>query len=495
MRRPCFFGGGFYKSPYKNGGEYERINNIGVMDSNDYTRYGFVFVTFTMIIDLIICMLSFWLFSWLYNGLLDNDILQSSLMIAVIYASCLIHGGVVLHKRAVMDFNVLLIVMRNITFFAIVSYVIMTLGGFLMLPLLWSLLFYIVVAVCSLSFRLSLRYFIKKLRRTKSFVRNVVFIGASKNNMEMYEAMKNSVGGGFAAVGYFDDALNPEMPAECSYLGSPDDVIDYLKAHPMVHELYYGIVPVDKKKVLRIANYCFNHFVRCYIVPSVESSFSQRMYYNSMGNIVFISFFREPLMRVENRFLKRAFDILISFIFLVTLFPIIFVVVAIISSITMPGPIFFRQKRTGINGRDFYCWKFRSMKVNKDADNMQATKDDPRKTKWGDIMRRTNIDELPQFFNVLRGDMSLVGPRPHMLKHTEEYSALIDKYKIRHFVKPGITGWSQVTGFRGETKELAQMEGRIRGDIWYLEHWSIWLDIYIMYKTIANVIVGDKNAY
>ena len=133
--------------------------------------------------------------------------------------------------------------------------------------------------------------------------------------------------------------------------------------------------------------------------------------------------------------------------------------------------------------------------VEPEADTLQATKDDPRKTKWGNIMRKTNIDELPQFINVLLGDMSIVGPRPHMLKHTEEYSKLINKYMVRHLVKPGITGWSQVTGYRGETKELKDMEGRIRGDIWYIEHWSFGLDLFIIYKTVANVIQGEKNAY
>ena len=132
-----------------------------------------------------------------------------------------------------------------------------------------------------------------------------------------------------------------------------------------------------------------------------------------------------------------------------TVFPFIYIAVAIITKLTMPGPVFFRQKRNGLNGEEFYCIKFRSMKVNDDSDKVQCTKDDPRKTKWGDIMRKTNIDELPQFINVLKGDMSIVGPRPHMLKHTEEYSKLIDKYMLRHIVKPGITGWSQVTGFRG----------------------------------------------
>ena len=135
------------------------------------------------------------------------------------------------------------------------------------------------------------------------------------------------------------------------------------------------------------------------------------------------------------------------------------------------------------------------MRVNKDSDKVQATLNDPRKTRLGNFMRKTSIDELPQFINVLLGDMSVVGPRPHMLKHTEEYSKLIDKYMVRHFIKPGVTGWAQTHGFRGETKELSQMEGRVQSDIWYMEHWTIWLDLYIIYKTIANVIVGEKNAY
>ena len=135
------------------------------------------------------------------------------------------------------------------------------------------------------------------------------------------------------------------------------------------------------------------------------------------------------------------------------------------------------------------------MKVNKESETLQDTLNDPRKTKIGEFMRRTNIDELPQFINVLLGDMSIVGPRPHMLKHTEEYSKIINKYMVRHFIKPGITGWAQVTGFRGETRELEDMEGRVKADIWYMEHWSFLLDLYIMYKTVANVLRKDKQAY
>ena len=239
-----------------------------------------------------------------------------------------------------------------------------------------------------------------------------------------------------------------------------------------------------------------NNVVHFYSVPNVSNYLHHRMYFNMIGSVPYLSFFRDPLSSsVQNRVIKRTFDIVFSLTFLCTLFPIVLLVVAVITKITMPGPLFFRQKRNGLNDKVFYCIKFRSMKVNDDADKVQATKDDPRKTKWGNIMRKTNIDELPQFINVLLGDMSVVGPRPHMLKHTEEYSQLIDKYMVRHFVRPGITGWSQVTGFRGETKELSQMEGRVKGDIWYIEHWTFWLDLYIIFKTIANAIRGEKEAY
>ena len=195
-----------------------------------------------------------------------------------------------------------------------------------------------------------------------------------------------------------------------------------------------------------------------------------------------------------NRIFKRSVDICLSVLFLIPTV-LLMPVIALIVKRQSPGPLFFRQLRTGLDGRQFYCYKFRSMHVNKEADSRQATKDDPRKFPFGDFMRKTNIDELPQFWNVLVGDMSIVGPRPHMLVHTEQYDKLIDKYMVRHFVKPGITGWAQVTGFRGETPELWQMEGRVERDIWYIQHWSFWLDLRIIWMTVKTIFVRDKNAY
>ena len=182
---------------------------------------------------------------------------------------------------------------------------------------------------------------------------------------------------------------------------------------------------------------------------------------------------------------------------MIILFSIPMLVVAILVKATSEGPLIFKQERIGLGGKPFLMYKFRSMAVQKATEEQKAwtTPNDPRVTPVGKFIRKTSLDELPQFFNVLKGDMSLVGPRPHMLKHTEEYSHLINKYMVRHFVKPGITGWAQVTGFRGETKELWQMEGRVQRDIWYIEHWTFLLDLYIMYKTVYNVIRGDKEAY
>jgi putative colanic acid biosynthesis UDP-glucose lipid carrier transferase len=159
------------------------------------------------------------------------------------------------------------------------------------------------------------------------------------------------------------------------------------------------------------------------------------------------------------------------------------------------GPIFFKQKRTGKNNQTFSCLKFRSMRMNNEADSRQATKEDMRITKIGKFIRKTSLDEFPQFLNVLKGEMSLVGPRPHMVKHTNDYSQIVEQYMIRHFLKPGITGWAQINGFRGEITDTNQIKLRVRNDLWYLENWNIWLDIRILFLTIYTIFKGDKNAY
>jgi len=196
-----------------------------------------------------------------------------------------------------------------------------------------------------------------------------------------------------------------------------------------------------------------------------------------------------------NRFIKRVFDIGFSLFVILFVFSWLFPILAILIKTSSPGPIFFVQTRSGRDNEPFNCYKFRSMRVNSDSDSKQATKDDVRKTKVGAFLRRTNLDELPQFFNVILGNMTIVGPRPHMLKHTEEYSKLIDQFMVRHFLKPGITGWAQVNGLRGETKTTEDMLQRVEADVWYLENWSFLLDLKIIFLTFYGTFKGDKNAF
>ena len=276
---------------------------------------------------------------------------------------------------------------------------------------------------------------------------------------------------------------------------SVDEALPWLKRHP-VNEVYCCL-STDRylEEIFPIMDYCENNFVRFYYVPNLRNYMKRAMNLELLGNVPILYIREEPLRQVSNRFVKRAFDVTVSGVFLCTLFPFVYLFVALGIKLTSKGPVFFIQERSGENGRTFGCIKFRSMRVNDEADRVQATKNDPRKTRFGSFLRKSSIDELPQFINVLKGEMSIVGPRPHMLQHTELYSKLVNKYMVRHLIKPGITGWAQVTGYRGETHELSQMEGRVRRDIWYLENWSLLLDIRIMLLTVWNALKRDENAY
>lgn len=194
------------------------------------------------------------------------------------------------------------------------------------------------------------------------------------------------------------------------------------------------------------------------------------------------------------RMLKRGFDILFSLCFLCLVFPFVLLTVFVLTECTMPGRLFFVQKRTGLNGKTFKCYKFRTMRQNAQSDVLQATKGDERVTRWGYIMRKTSLDETPQFINVLLGDMSIVGPRPHMLKHTDEFTEMVDGYMLRHQVKPGVTGWSQVNGYRGEIRKVEDIQNRVKFDLWYIDNWSFFLDLRIILKTMALCFGNDRHA-
>lgn len=450
--------------------------------------------------DLVACNGLFWLLrnvfeSTGYNCMLHVEATKIFIVLTLCYMVVAMKLGFVTHRRKVYAYQVVTHVLKTVVWYAIVLGIVITLGEIMKLRTWFFASYLISCLLAMIVLRISIRMVVKRMRVSGRNGRQVVFVGSQRNMRELYHEMMDDSANGYRVAGYFDFERNEEFPEGVLYLGGPEEVEWYLKANPEVQYLFCGLPSKDSKVIVRIIDYCENHLVHFYSVPNVHNYLQNRVHLNMIGEVPVLSLHNLALERPENKILKRAFDIVFSLLFLCTLFPFVFVLVAVVTKLTMPGPIFFRQKRNGLNDKEFYCLKFRSMKVNAQADTAQASKNDPRKTRWGEIMRKTSIDELPQFINVLLGDMSVVGPRPHMLKHTEEYSRLINKYMVRHFVKPGITGWSQVTGFRGETKELKDMEGRIRGDIWYLEHWSFILDLYIIYKTVANVFKGDKQAY
>lgn len=343
--------------------------------------------------------------------------------------------------------------------------------------------------------RLAERNIIKYFRRVGWNTRTVTFIGNNKELSRVYDELMNDPTKGYRMLGYYAD--NRFEYARIPWLGTLRELLEKAEkgqAPELGDELYVSLSRKDKATIRRLSQLCDSQVTRFFYVPVSVETLGLNLQREYLSDVELFTTHESPLESVVNRALKRAFDIFIALVALALtglLMPIIYIVVKLQS----PGPIFFKQLRTGMDGKEFYCYKFRSMHVNKDADKLQATKDDPRKFPFGNLMRKTNLDEFPQFWNVLKGDMSVIGPRPHMLVHTEQYSHLIREYMVRHFVKPGVTGWAQVTGYRGETKELWQMEERVRRDIWYIENWSIWLDILIVWLTFKTFFVHDKNAY
>lgn len=263
-----------------------------------------------------------------------------------------------------------------------------------------------------------------------------------------------------------------------------------------VKDLYVSVPPERMSKIHHLVKEADKQCLRLKFIPDIAGSLAAPYTIKYMGGeFPIITLRHEPLEEVGNRFKKRAFDLIFSTLVIVFLLSWLYPIIALLIKLQGKGPVLFKQERSGRNDEPFWCYKFRSMTVNTASDSQQATKNDSRITPIGAFLRRTSLDELPQFFNVFQGNMSVVGPRPHMLKHTEEYRAIIGQYMVRQFLKPGITGWAQVNGYRGETTQPGSMEGRVKYDIWYLEHWTWALDIKIVFLTAFNIIKGEDNAY
>nr|WP_255481752.1 exopolysaccharide biosynthesis polyprenyl glycosylphosphotransferase [Flavobacterium sp. xlx-221] len=272
------------------------------------------------------------------------------------------------------------------------------------------------------------------------------------------------------------------------------DIVNFCKRNN-IEEVYLSLERTTTKQVTTFINYVDNNFKLLKFLPSKKDLLSANLKVDYYGVIPVMSSRTTPLDDPLNQFLKRIFDIFFSTFVIVLIMSWLMPLVAILIKIESKGPIFFKQKRHGLDYNEFDCYKFRSMYVNDNADVEEATKNDPRITKIGAFIRRTSIDEMPQFFNVFIGNMSVVGPRPHMINFTEKYATKVNKFNVRHFIKPGITGMAQTHGYRGEIEKDSDIINRIKYDIYYMESWSLLLDLKIIYLTIKNAINGEKKAY
>ena len=419
-------------------------------------------------------------------------ILLMSIIIATFMFPTVIHRRM-MKTGAIMKRNAFL-VLATMVIFVFTCRMLSSSGNYIVFGVVYGFVLWLSI----MTLRFLERAIIKKSRSEGKNSRTLVFLGNDPANLIVYNELMADPATGYRVLGYFSDSIIENAPATLPKLGSRDDFRKLMDDYPncgfAFEELYCSLSHSEADELRQIMQFCDKNVIRFFYVPRIFSNLQLSLKPEKFGDTVIFTNHHEPLMLLGNRVMKRLFDIAFSTVVLVMLSPL-FPILALIIKMQSKGPVFFKQLRTGLNGESFMCYKFRSMHVNADADRVQATKHDPRKFPFGEFMRKTNLDELPQFLNVLKGDMSIVGPRPHMIFHTEKYSALIGKYMVRHFSKPGITGYAQVTGFRGETEELWQMEGRIQKDIWYIENWSMWLDIKIIFKTALTIIFPDKAAY
>ena len=334
-------------------------------------------------------------------------------------------------------------------------------------------------------------FLLKEYRSLGNNSRTTIVVGfddSSKNIIKLFKSKSNL---GYNYLGFFSDKKTKNK----EFLGKVEAVFNYV-AHNDVDEIYCSLSSLDKEEIKQINKFAINKDIVLKLIPNTTELFSKNQsveYYDDALMVLNVN--KLPFEFTENFYIKRVFDIFFSIFVCITILSWLMPVLWILVKLESKGPLVFKQGREGINGKEFVCYKFRSMKVNEQSDKVHATKNDVRVTKIGAFLRKTSVDELPQFINVLFGDMSVVGPRPHLESLSLEYQKDVDDYLKRHIVKPGITGLAQISGYRGEVKRSSDIKNRVRLDIFYIENWSFLLDVKIIIQTVLNIFKGEEKAY
>lgn len=345
---------------------------------------------------------------------------------------------------------------------------------------------YLIFTILILVWRSVWHYLIRYYRIKGFNIRRVVIIGKGDLSDSLAQYFKEAPELGYQLVGVVD---NHDQADE--RLNNFEDFALSKEA-----DIVFCCLPnLNDDQVKDVIDFAENNLIKVNLISQFSRLSNYNLSIEQFGSIPIINVNAIPLDSIVNRFIKRTFDIVFSSVFIILIFSWLVPVIGLLIKMESKGPIFFKQKRHGKDNNYFLCWKFRTMAFQKNAEFKQATKDDNRITKIGAVLRKTSIDELPQFINVFLGDMSVVGPRPHPIKLNEEFQPKIDRFWQRHAVKPGITGLAQAKGFRGETAELSDMSGRVKLDRFYVKNWSLILDFKIIFLTAMAIIKGDQNAY
>jgi putative colanic acid biosynthesis UDP-glucose lipid carrier transferase len=316
--------------------------------------------------------------------------------------------------------------------------------------------------------------------------RSVIILGNGKSVNDLAKFFVENIDYGYDLKKIFD--LKGNKKIEIS------EAKDYILKNK-IDEIYGTIDSLRQREIDDLINFADNNLKTIKLIPDSDSVFYRNLALDYYGYLPIISLRKIPLDIEVNKRFKRFFDVIFSILMFTTIFFWFFPIIALLIKIESKGPVFFKQIRNGLNNKEFKCYKFRSMFLNSEANIKQVERNDPRITRIGKLLRKTSLDELPQFINVLKGEMSVVGPRPHMVKETERFAENINKFMVRHLIKPGITGLAQVSGYRGEVETENDIKGRVKYDIFYIENWSFSLDVKIIFLTVFNIFKGEKKAY
>ncbi|WP_338409370.1 undecaprenyl-phosphate glucose phosphotransferase [uncultured Flavobacterium sp.] len=335
----------------------------------------------------------------------------------------------------------------------------------------------------------ALFYYLKKYRlATGNNLKNTIIIGFTEESIHLKNIFDERDDYGYRFKGFFSDKNKNKQ-----ILGKIDDIPVFCLKHE-IDEIYCSLNEISNEKMKDLVHFSDKNKIEIKFIPDNSTILSKKFKLNYYDLFPVLTLQKTALHDPSIQFAKRFFDIVFSLFIIVFILSWITPILAILIKIESKGPVFFKQSRPGINEKGFFCYKFRSMKLN-GLGETPASRNDPRVTKTGRILRKTSIDEIPQFFNVLKGDMSVVGPRPHLWSQNEAYGNKIQKYMVRHYIKPGVTGLAQVKGFRGEIQEEEDMINRVKYDVFYIENWSFIMDIKIIFITVINIIKGEENAY